>query len=637
MVADTAVPEKFGTVLGVAPGEVHVFSSHYESADASEFPDRQSYRSFLDGQYMGQKWQCVEFARRWLYVNHGQVFDDVAMAHDIFRLQSIRVVAEDAHVPLRAFRNGSPRHPGPGALLIWDEGGEFPMTGHVAIVVEATATFVRIAEQNYRHHKWLEGRQYSRELKVTVSTGGEYHVECDSGTSTILGWVMQTDDEQHAEIFEETDARLLQPQIREATGAGDDGDWLDLSSPDEAAYVRAMAGQTLATAPEDHLKYVCISETALAELKRATTELHSLFMHATNHVLQNEGLFEKFGIPRILLPRIRQSWNNRRSEMITGRFDFALSHDGLKAYEYNCDSASCHLEAGKIQGKWAEHVGCTDGFDAGRALQERLIAAWRKARAEGVLHIMHDRDDEETYHAYYMQQIVESAGIPTKVLRGLKGLSWGKDGEVLDPDGESIRFAWKTWAWETALDQLREECAEDDDLERLHRDRTGPPRLLDVLLRPGVMVFEPLWTLIPSNKAILPVLWRLCPNHPYLLNSAFTLRDPLPALGYAIKPIVGRGGANITLVDNSQQTIVETGGKFEERNLVYQELWPLPCIDGLNVQICTFSAGGAYGGSSTRVDRAEIIKMDSDCLPLRVVPDENLLAGLETCKRKARA
>lgn len=41
--------------------------------------------------------------------------------------------------------------------------------------------------------------------------------------------------------------------------------------------------------------------------------------------------------------------------------------------------------------------------------------------------------------------------------------------------------------------------------------RTGHPqnevRLIDVLLRPEVLVFEPLWTVIPGNKAILPILW----------------------------------------------------------------------------------------------------------------------------------
>ncbi len=34
--------------------------------------------------------------------------------------------------------------------------------------------------------------------------------------------------------------------------------------------------------------------------------------------------------------------------MITGRMDFCMDERGLKVYEYNADSASCHTEAGLI-------------------------------------------------------------------------------------------------------------------------------------------------------------------------------------------------------------------------------------------------------------------------------------------------
>ena len=59
-----------------------------------------------------------------------------------------------------------------------------------------------------------------------------------------------------------------------------------------------------------------------------------------------------------------------------------------------------------------------------------------------------------------------------------------------------------------------------------------PLNLADVLLNDHIMVFEPLWTLIPSNKAILPVLWRMFPNHPYLLNADYALNDELKDNGY---------------------------------------------------------------------------------------------------------
>ena len=622
-------PEPFGTVLGLAPGNVPVYSSDYDTADETEFPDRYAYRSVLDGIYMGQKWQCVEFARRWLYLTRGVIFDEVAMAYDIFRLPYLRSVHGISRLPLRSFRNGSLHRPEVGGLLVWNEGGHFTTTGHVAIITEVGEDYVRIAEQNFSHHRWPAGQGYSRELNMAVTGNGGYEIDGGGDGASILGWVLQTGDGTHAETFTEADPALFNLELRELPeDPAIAEEWLDTRHPDEAAYIAKMQGHALATDARDRRKYFRMSETALAELKRATTELHALFMAATEHVLRHDSLFERFNIPKAIWPRIRQSWSNRRSEMITGRFDFAVSERGVKVYEYNCDSASCHMEAGLVQGKWADHYGCTDGYDSGRQLAERLVQAWRRAHVDDVIHIMHDRDSEETYHALYMQRIIESAGLPTRVLRGLDGLGWGPDGSVLDPDGMPIRWVWKTWAWETALDQIRDECEHDEAAMATYRPgraRDYPPRLVDVLLRREVMVYEPLWTLIPSNKAILPVLWRLCPNHPYLLRSAFELRSELVESGYAVKPIVGRGGSNISLVDGHSSVIEETGGGFEERDQVYQELWPLPGLDGLNVQVCTFTAAGGYAGSCVRADRSLVINMDSDCLPLRIVPDRCLV------------
>ena len=63
---------------------------------------------------------------------------------------------------------------------------------------------------------------------------------------------------------------------------------------------------------------------------------------------------------------------------------------------------------------------------------------------------------------------------------------------------------------------------------------------------------------------------------------------------------------------------------FEDRDAVYQQIWKLPSFDGLSVQVSTFSAGGSYGGSCTRADRSAVIRMDSDCLPLRILPDDSM-------------
>ncbi|MCB1745730.1 MAG: bifunctional glutathionylspermidine amidase/synthase [Gammaproteobacteria bacterium] len=618
-------PARFGTLLGIAPGGVPCYSSHYESADDAELPDRHSYRSYVDGIYMGYKWQCVEFARRWLYLNTGCIFDEVGMAYELFELTSLRDVRRGTRRPMRAFRNGSRRHPLPGCLLVWDEGGEFERTGHVAIVTEVLPDRVRFCEQNVDHLVWAPGQDYSREVRASVMPSGEFWLECSFGDATILGWVMQTDDDTDAEPVDEPDPGLFHLVAREVEDRGQASRaWLNVANPDEAAYVEMMRGHLMSGAGQDQHRFFCVSQTVHDELEKATNQLHVLFMHGTDYVLRDDALLAKFRIPRALWPKIRQSWANRHNQMITGRFDFALTARGLKVYEYNCDSASCHMECGKVQGKWADHFGCRLGDDPGAALHHDLREAWRKSEVDGLLHIMQDRDLEETYHALFMQEAMDEAGVPTKIIHGVQGLRWGADGAVLDADGEPIRWVWKTWAWETAIDQIRAECA--DDAQALENYRPGtrhdaPPRLVDVLLRSEVMVFEPLWTLIPSNKAMLPVLWSLFPNHPYLLETAFELGDGLRAAGYVAKPIVGRQGRNIRIVDGDA-VLEATGGQFGDRDHVYQALARLPRLDGFNLQLCTFSVNGAWGGSCLRVDRSLIITGDSDVMPLRVVDDE---------------
>jgi glutathionylspermidine amidase/synthetase len=618
-------PAKFGSLIGIAPGNVPIYSSDYDSVDDREMPNRHAFRSYLNGITMGYKWQCVEFARRWLYLNKGYIFDDVPMAYDIFKLGKVRVMADNSELPLHSFKNGSKRPPEPGCLLIWNEGGEFEMTGHVAIVTEVCPHCVRVVEQNFDNQAWKEDQSYSREIKAQMTEEGEFWIHCPFHDATLLGWIIQTEDDTFAEEIVEIDKRLFNLRLKTVPRQDQAaGSWLNMANEDEVAYVAVMGGHKLASSEEDQLTYFGLSKSAQHEIRRASNELHALFMRATDYILQHDSLHHNFNIPRPVWPRIKQSWNNRRNQMITGRFDFSVTESGIKVYEYNADSASCYLECSKIQGKWADHYGCTDGFDPGDQLAGALVTAWEKSDVAGVLHIMQDREPEESYHALFMKTVLEQAGIPCKILKGVNGLAWNRKGNVIDTDGLEIKWVWKTWAWETALDQIREECEQDDKNScdyTFDTVRNHAPRLVDVLLKRDVMVFEPLWTLIPSNKAILPIMWTLFPHHRYLLNTQFSLTDELRQKGYAAKPIAGRCGYNISIVDSFNETVDQTSGKFENQDLIYQELCRLPNLGGHNVQVSTFSVSGKYAGSCVRVDRSPVITKDSDVMPLRILDD----------------
>lgn len=113
----------FGTLLGYAPGGVAIYSSNYSSLGSDFSHDDPSFRSYIGNEYMGHKWQCVEFARRFLFLTYGFVFTDVGMAYEIFSLRFLREVVNDNLLPLKAFANGCRRPPVAGSLLIWQKGG----------------------------------------------------------------------------------------------------------------------------------------------------------------------------------------------------------------------------------------------------------------------------------------------------------------------------------------------------------------------------------------------------------------------------------------------------------------------------------------------------------------------------------
>ena len=132
----TSSDAPFGTLLGYAPGGVAIYSSNYSSLNPQDYPDDATFRSYIGNAYMGHKWQCVEFARRFLFLTYGFVFTDVGMAYEIFSLRFLREVVNDNILPLQAFANGSRRPPIAGSLLIWQKGGEFKHTGHVAVITQ---------------------------------------------------------------------------------------------------------------------------------------------------------------------------------------------------------------------------------------------------------------------------------------------------------------------------------------------------------------------------------------------------------------------------------------------------------------------------------------------------------------------
>ncbi len=165
----------YGTVLGVAPGKVDAYSNCSADCVITE-------SNVQAGTYTGIKWQCVEFARRWLLANKGLVYGDVDVAADIWNhITYLTRVTDQKKFLLDAYLNGSTRAPRVGDLLIYSR--EYENTGHVAVItaVNLASQSVKVTEQNFTNAVWPGN--YSRELEM-IRKKGRYWIP----NACLLGW-----------------------------------------------------------------------------------------------------------------------------------------------------------------------------------------------------------------------------------------------------------------------------------------------------------------------------------------------------------------------------------------------------------------------------------------------------------------
>jgi len=610
-------PMPFNKVQGVASTNVHAYSNGDDDFFSVE-------RHYLHGIFMGFKWQCVEFARRWLLMRKSCIFPPIPCAADMWNeLKFVERVTDGKQFPLKLYPNGSHHKPKHDSLLIYPRNKELPF-GHVAIICDVVPGFVRIAEQNYIYHSWAD--DFAREIPVII-TDGNYLIKDED---EICGWI-EIDDNDELEPLDETKLDSILKQYQEAKPVGtlqrasitdksfhSINNWLNEEDPAEKYFIQ-LYGPDLIRADTDTLPYYKIDQELTLNIGSTSNELHQMFMDATNYVIENNDLLKHFCIPEVFWPRIRQSWLNEKDLTMTGRFDLAFDGKELKCFEYNADSASALFEMAIIQEKWAQAVKLDHTFMSGFQLHRLLIKNWKQICTNlnvNRVHLLIDDDQDEILTALYMQYVLSEANIQSKLCILYKDLYW-KDSKIVDSEGYELQLVWKTWMWESVFSDYLEAGKDENFNKKINGEH---PRLAEILLNDDIQILEPLWKVIPSNKAILPVLWSMFPNHPHLLRSEWTLTNDLKQVGYVKKPIVGRCGHNVTLYDvNGGSVLDETQGKFIDRNCIYQKLFPLPKHDGYYAIFGSWIIHGLFAGFGIREDKKLITDADSPVTACSIV------------------
>jgi glutathionylspermidine synthase len=122
---------------------------------------------------------------------------------------------------------------------------------------------------------------------------------------------------------------------------------------------------------------------------------------------------------------------------------------------------------------------------------------------------------------------------------------------------------------------------------------------------------EPIWKMLWSNKALLAVLWELYPDHELLLPASLAGHEGMSR--YVRKPLFGREGGNIRLVNGAQS--VETGGGYGDGPWVYQRLAPVAHADGNWAVLGVWLVDGEPCGMGIREARTPVIRNTDRFVP----------------------
>jgi surface antigen len=97
-----------------------------------------------DGYYFGQKWQCVEFIKRFYYQAKGHRMPDVMGHAKSYFEENLPDGGLNERRGLFQYRNGSTHKPAPDDLMVFTN----TKYGHVAIVTAVTEGSLEVIQQN---------------------------------------------------------------------------------------------------------------------------------------------------------------------------------------------------------------------------------------------------------------------------------------------------------------------------------------------------------------------------------------------------------------------------------------------------------------------------------------------------------
>ncbi|WP_159565730.1 glutathionylspermidine synthase family protein [Budvicia diplopodorum] len=325
------------------------------------------------------------------------------------------------------------------------------------------------------------------------------------------------------------------------------------------------------------------------ELENTTAEIHQMCLQVVDRVANSEALLAKFHIPKHCWEFVQNSWKTQQPSLYS-RLDLVYDGKGpAKLLENNADTPTSLYETAFFQWMWLEDQinagNLPQNADQFNSLQDKLIerfAEFKNLHGFSLLHFACCQDtDEDRGTVQYLQDCANEAGLANEFLF-IENIGLGEKGQFTDMQDRTIGNLFKLYPWEFMFREI------------------FSTKLTDA----GVRWLEPAWKSIISNKALLPLLWEMYPNHPNLLPAYFA-GEPHDLTHYVTKPLFSREGANIQITENGQE-VCKVDGPYGEEGMIIQQFQPMPRFNDSYTLIGSWLVDDRPAGIGLREDHSLI-------------------------------
>lgn len=342
---------------------------------------------------------------------------------------------------------------------------------------------------------------------------------------------------------------------------------------------------------EDTLPYlvdemVVVSPSEARQYYDATNSLYEMYCEAAQNVIDNKR-YNELGIPKELIPMIEHTWENENHWHLYGRFDLSggIDHSQIKLIEFNADTATCIPETAIVQ--WASlKANGLENSEQFNTLYEALVNNFidlkskNREKEPAILFTTMADYPEDDANVAVLSEAAKSAGFQVE-FSYIENVEFSEDEGIFksNDDGTFTRYdfwfklvPWEYMAWD------------EPELIRI---------LTNLVINEKVVIINPAYTLLFQSKAILKVLWEIYPYHPLLLN---TSDKPLYMRKNVEKVILGREGANISIISPDGKSLDSRGGEYSDQKTIFQEYTEfVKDSEGRHYQAGVFFAGEACG------------------------------------------